>query len=182
MRVPATRFLRLPRFSSASHIEDADFNDPLPPPTAPPAAAGAQQQQQQQDLEKVRGLAHAQRSQLQVAASRMHYLRLAIGHLLGLLRMCLKHIFCICQGLVQQYKQQQQHVWCQLLCYALAAALFLLNCFSKGSLLAPYRDRRGGGGASNGLPSRATMHALLAEQHLLRPGHAAANIIDFATA
>jgi hypothetical protein len=34
-----------------AHMEDPDFNDPLPPPAA--AAAGAGAQQQQQDPEKV---------------------------------------------------------------------------------------------------------------------------------
>jgi hypothetical protein len=56
-----------------SHMEDADFNDPLPPPAAPAGGTQQQQQQQQQqDPEKVRGPVNVQGFLLHLVACRMH--------------------------------------------------------------------------------------------------------------
>jgi hypothetical protein len=98
-----------------AHMEDPDFNDPLPPPAAAaaPAAAGAQQQQQQ-DPEKVRALLIGRfvspgQSPLQVTACHILYLSLLLSRQSGVPReMCwyLQHF--LFRWIAQRYKQQQQ--------------------------------------------------------------------------
>jgi hypothetical protein len=96
-----------------AHMEDPDFNDPLPPPAAAaPAAAGAQQQQQQ-GPEKVRALLIGHfispgQCPLQVTPYTLS-VSLAVSPIWHGMRDVRVSATRFVIWIAQRYKQQQQH-------------------------------------------------------------------------